>query len=334
MPSRSTPRIGLVGCGRWGRNIARVLAQLGALEMIADPAPAAAALAKDLGVRVVADPETLFADHHIDAVAIAAPAADHARLVKAALGAGLGVFVEKPLALSLADAEACALAAEAADRPLVVGHLLQYHPAFVRLTRSVAAGDIGAVRHVTSFRLNPGAIRTEETALFSLAPHDVSMILKLCGARPRRVSAMSTAISGAGVPDAYWANLDFGAGVTAHLQVSWLSPYKEHRLTVLGERGALVFEDTAADPKRKLLLFRDPVEVGPAGPAYRKSAGEPLAFDGAEPLTAEMTAFLEAVRGVSRPITGPAEAIPVLRTLRMIEDAARSGGAFDASRAA
>lgn len=316
------PNVALIGCGRWGRNIARALSSLGALRAVADPAAALVQpIADDLGVEAVTQAETVLNRPDIEAVAIAAPAAGHARLVQAALAAGRHVFVEKPLALSLADAEACAEAARAAGKVLMVGHLLQYHPAFRRLVQAVQDGAIGRVRHVSSHRLNPGAIRTEETALFSLAPHDVSMVLALCGRAPDTVQATSASISGAGVPDAYWANLGFGGDVTAHIQVSWLSPFKEHKLTVLGETGALVFEDTAA-ADRKLVLYRDPVDRSGAAPAYRKSDGEAVPYDAGEPLKAEMSAFLDAVRGRSATRTGPDEAIPVLAVLRRIEDAA------------
>ena len=322
VPDADIPSVALIGCGRWGRNIARALSSLGALKVVADPASQLVQpIADDLGVEAVTQAESVLSRSDIEAVAIAAPAAGHARLVQAALAAGKHVFVEKPLALSLADAEACAEAARAAGKVLMVGHLLQYHPAFRRLVQAVQDGAVGRVRHVSSHRLNPGAIRTEETALFSLAPHDVSMVLALCGRAPETVQAMSAAISGAGVPDAYWANLGFEDDVTAHIQVSWLSPFKEHKLTVLGEAGALVFEDTApAD--RKLVLYRDPVDRSGGAPAYRKSDGEPVPYDAGEPLKAEMSAFLDAVRGRGATRTGPDEAIPVLAVLRRIEDAA------------
>jgi predicted dehydrogenase len=299
---------------------------LGALKAIADPAPPSVnPFIGELKVELVSEAMDLISRVDIDAVAIAAPAADHAWLVQAALAAGKHVFVEKPLALTVADAEACAQAALAAGRSLMVGHLLQYHPAFRRLVRAVEDGEIGKVRHVSSHRLNSGAIRTEETALFSFAPHDVSMILSLCGGQPTGVQAMSASISGAGVPDAYWVNLEFGAGITAHIQTSWLSPFKEHRLTVLGEGGALVFEDTAADPDRKLLIFRNMVDWSNGSPAFLKSAGEPIEFSLRSPLEVEMAWFLDVVRGVQASRTGPEEAIPVLRTLRRIEDAASRG---------
>ncbi len=322
MSNLSTPAVALIGCGRWGRNIARALSALGALKVVADPATdLAGPIARELGVEAVADTAAVLVRPDIEAVAIAAPAAGHARLVQAALAAGKHVFVEKPLALTLAEAEACAEASRAAGKALMVGHLLQYHPAFLRLVKAVEEGEIGPVRHVSSHRLNPGAIRTEETALFSLAPHDVSMVLRLCGPRPDAVEAMSAAISGAGVPDAYWANMTFGDDVTAHIQASWLSPFKEHKLTVLGDAGALVFEDTAP-AERKLMLFRDPVNRSGAAPAYRKGEGEWLAYEADEPLRAEMAWFLDVVRGRRAPRTGAEEAIRVLTVLRRIEDAA------------
>jgi UDP-2-acetamido-3-amino-2,3-dideoxy-glucuronate N-acetyltransferase len=315
-------KVGLVGCGRWGRNIARALSGLGVLEMIADTATEAVApFAAELGVTLVANPRDIFTRSDIAAVAIAAPAVDHARLVSEAIAAGKHVFVEKPLALSVAEAKACAEAAERAGLTLMVGHLLQYHPAFVRLHELIADGSIGKVRHVTSHRLNSGAIRTEENALWSLAPHDFSMVLSLCG-EPQRVDAQATAIVQSDIPDQYMVTLGFHDGVTGQIFASWLSPYKEHKLVVLGDTGSIVFEDTA-EMGRKLVIYRDYIDRSGPTPAYRKSTGEPIGFPPDEPLKAEMAWFLDAVAGTRQPKSGPAEAIPVLEALTMADAAAR-----------
>lgn len=279
-----------------------------------------ASFAAELGTKVTTDLDAVWGE--IDAVAIAAPAVDHARLARRALMAGKAVFVEKPLALELSDAEELAELAEQKSLPLMVGHLLQYHPAFVRLQEAVAAGEIGDVRHITSHRLNPGAIRTEENALWSMAPHDFSMILALSGSEPTDVAALPVRVVNPDIPDQYFVQLRFDGGRTAQANVSWLSPYKEHKLTVLGTKGALVFEDTAAERDRKLVIYRDYVDDTEAGPRFVKSAGQPVEWPAVEPLEAEMRTFLEAVRGESRPRTGPAEAIPVLRLLRRADAAA------------
>jgi len=313
--SFTLPRVALIGCGRWGRNIARVLARLGALEIIIDSAAdALKPYADELGVRISPDLDLAFGPG-IQAVAVAAPAVEHAALTKRALLAGKPVFVEKPLALELGDAEeVSALAAERA-LPLVVGHLLQYHPAFLELKARVRAGEIGELRHITSNRLNPGAIRTEENALWSMGPHDFSMILGLTEREPSEVEALAVKVVNPAIPDQYHVQMRFEGGVTAHVSVSWLSPYKEHKLTVLGTKGALVFEDTAPDAGRKLVIYRDNVDLSGAAPRFVKGAGEPLEFPSDEPLQAELSAFLAAVAGNEPVRTGPDEAIPVLRLL-------------------
>ncbi len=319
------PRTALIGCGRWGRNIARVLARLGALEVIVDPAADRLAdYAAELGgVRVTGDIGAAFADD-IGAVAIAAPAVDHARLVMRALDAGKPVFVEKPLALELDDAEAVAAKAEETGLTLMVGHLLQYHPAFVTLKRLVAEGAIGELRHITSHRLNPGAIRNEENALWSMAPHDFSMVLGLIGEEASEVEALPVRVVDPAIPDQYFVQLSFPSGRSAQVNVSWLSPYKEHKLTVLGTRGALVFEDTAPSRERKLVIYRDYVDASGPVPRFVKGEGEPVDWPAEEPLEMEMRTFLEAASGRGQTRTGPDEAIPVLRLLRRADAAAGS----------
>ena len=318
------PRVALIGCGRWGRNIARVLAGLGALEVIVDPAVAALQpYADELKVRVVDNLDAAFGEE-ISAVAIAAPAVDHYRLARRALNAGKAVFVEKPLALELKDAQALAELAQERALPLMVGHLLQYHPAYLRLKELVQAGEIGELRHITSHRLNPGAIRTEENALWSMAPHDFSMVLGLAGLAPDRVSTLPVRVVNPAIPDQYFVQLAFPNGLTAQVNVSWLSPYKEHKLTVLGTAGALVFDDTAPDRARKLVLYRDYVDLSGSAPRFVKSEGEAIEWPAEEPLEAEMRAFLSAARGGEGNRSGPAEAIPVLDLLHRAGASARA----------
>lgn len=315
-------RVALVGCGRWGRNIARVLARLGVLEVIIDPAhKVLGSYADELGCRVTNDLDEL-SGQGISAVVIAAPAADHATLVRRALAAGKPVFVEKPLALEVADAEALAKLAEDLGLPLMVGHLLQYHPAFLKLKQLVSAGEIGELRHIVSNRLNPGAIRTEENALWSMAPHDFSMVLGLVGHPPAKVAALSTSVISPDIPDQYSVHLRFSKLVTAQVNVSWLSPYKEHKLTVLGTTGALVFEDTASDRARKLVIYRNYVDASDGSPRFVKQDGEAVGYPADEPLEAEMRTFLNCASGEGSTPTGPAEAIPVLRLLQAAEQAA------------
>ena len=314
--------VALIGCGRWGRNIARSLSRLGALGLIIDPAgDALAPLAAELGVAVLPDIDAALANPDILAVAIAVPAADHARVASQALSAGKHVFVEKPLALELSDAESLAAQANAAGLTLMVGHLLQYHPAFVRLLELVRSGEIGELRHVTSNRLNPGAVRTEENALWSMAPHDFSMILALAGSEPEAVEAMAVRVIDPDVPDEYSVQLRF-AHMTALARASWISPFKEHKLVALGTTGAIVFEDTAPDPADKLIIYRDYIDRTGSAPRFNKTAGERAAYPAGEPLMAELSWFLDVIAGERSSLTGPAEAIPVLKLLAAASRAA------------
>lgn len=315
MTSSNVPRTALIGCGRWGRNIARVLARIGSLEVIIDPAAEALApYAEELGVRVTSNLDAAFTNG-IEGVAIAAPAVDHGKLAKRVLEAGKPVFIEKPLALDLDEAQEVAALAQEKGLALMVGHLLQYHPAFVRLAELVAEGAIGELRHVTSHRLNPGAIRTEENALWSMGPHDLSMILRLIGEEPDAVSTLPVRVVDAAIPDQFFVQMRFPSGRTGHANVSWLSPYKEHKLTVLGTEGALVFEDTAPSREEKLMHYPGYVDRSGQGPRFVKGTGTPVAFPEGEPLEMEMRAFLSAAQGKNVSRSGPDEAIPVLRLL-------------------
>lgn len=322
METNRVPRIALIGCGRWGKNIARVLSELGALQLVVDPAADKIAdYVGSLGAKVSANIDDAF-DASIDGVAIAAPAVDHYRLACRALTSGKAVFVEKPLALDLDEASELSSLADATKLPLMVGHLLQYHPAFVRLKEVIAAGDIGDVRHISSNRLNPGAIRTEETALWSMAPHDFSMVLRIAESEPVSVEALAVRVVNPAIPDQYSVQMRFSENVTAQVNVSWLSPFKEHKLVVLGTKGAIIFEDTHAERDRKLVIYRNYVDQSGPAPAFVKGGGEPLDWPSLEPLHQEMSAFLSAVSSGDTPRTGPAEAIPVLRLLHRATAAA------------
>lgn len=316
------PRIALIGCGRWGRNIARVLSQLGSLAVVIDPdADQLVDYVEGLGARVTTDIDQAF-NATIDGVAIAAPAVDHFQLAKRALKGGKAVFVEKPLALELADANELAALAKAMGLPLIVGHLMQYHPAFIRLKEVVAEGMIGDVRHITSNRLNPGAIRTEENALWSMAPHDFSMVLGIARAEPLTVEALAVRIVNDAIPDQFSVQMRFSETLTAQVNVSWLSPFKEHKLVVLGTKGAVVLEDTATERDRKLLIYRDYVDLSGSVPVFVRSPGEPVDWPALEPLNCELSAFLSTVITGHGSRSGPDEAIPVLRLLHRASAAA------------
>jgi UDP-2-acetamido-3-amino-2,3-dideoxy-glucuronate N-acetyltransferase len=293
------------------------VAALGALAGLHDAAPATRAkfAAAYPAARLHDEAEAALADPAVEAVMIATPAATHGALVKRALEAGKHVFVEKPLCLDVAEAKALAADAAKRGRILMVGHLLHYHPAFLALSAAVNAGRLGKLRYIYSHRLSLGRIRREENALWSFAPHDISMILALMGAMPVRVSAEGGHFLADGVADTTLTHFTFPGGEQAHVFVSWLHPFKDQRLVVVGEKAMAVFNDVAAGAE-KLLLYRH--EAGWTGdiPFVTKAEAEVIPFDaGVEPLKRECETFLAALRGGPLPPSDAAEGIRVLTVL-------------------
>jgi UDP-2-acetamido-3-amino-2,3-dideoxy-glucuronate N-acetyltransferase len=319
-------RLAQIGSGYWGRNLVRNFASLGVLRAIADiDTVSAAALAQTYDVqRVTADYRDLINSIDIDAVAIATPAETHGRIVAACLAAGKHVFVEKPLCLDVAEARRLADDAAARGLTLMVGHVLLYHPAFVALREAVTVGRIGRLNYIYSNRLSLGKIRTEENSLWSFAPHDISMILALTGRLPERVATNGGAYLSPGVADSTISYLTFSEGVQAHIFVSWLHPYKDHRMVVIGSEGMIVFDDVATGTA-KLQLFRHVVSVDGPVPTVGKVPGEPLDYEAAEPLARECAHFLDCVvKGVT-PISDGREGIGVLRVLDACQRALVAG---------
>lgn len=313
-------RVGLFGCGHWGRNLARNLHAFGALAAICDPDEDAV---RSVGARYGVpgtSADALLADPAIEAVAVAAPAEAHARLVRQALEAGKHVFVEKPLALDCTEAaELVSLAAER-GLTLMVGHLLQYHPAFERLKEIVREGRLGRLQYLYSNRLNLGKVRREENALWSFAPHDISMILSLAGEMPAEVTAVGASYLHQAIADVTTTHLSFANGIRAHLFVSWLHPFKEQKLVVVGEAGMAVFDD--GQPwERKLLLYPHRMQWIDGRPEPSKAEAEPVPLDPAEPLDRECRHFLDCVATGRRPLTDGEEG---MRVLGVLEAAQRS----------
>lgn len=320
-------RMALIGCGLWGRNIARALAELGVLRTICDAdAQRAAAIATPLGAAHTTDVRQILESDDIDGVVIATPAVTHAGVALQTLGAGKHVFVEKPIALSLDDARAVADQAARSNRVLMVGHLLRYHPLFVELHRRIDEGELGAVRYIYSNRLNQGRIRTEENALWSLAPHDLSMILAIIGRRPRTVTAGGTAIVQPAIADLANLQLDFGDGLRAHAYCSWYSPYREHRFAVIGERAMAVFDDTTPDWDKKLTIYRHGVSWSAGIPEFVRGEAQLVTVPQSEPLRDEMAHFVACVEGKAKPRTGAAEAMEVLATLAAAQESLDRAG--------
>ncbi len=313
-PSTAGVRVAVVGCGAWGKNHVRTHASLGSLAAVVDPVPAVAeAQAATYGVPARTYDEVL-ADPDIDGIVLAAPAADHAALARQAIAAGKHVFVEKPLALTVADAEAVVAEAAAADRLVMVGHLLQYHPAFLALRDMVAAGSLGELRYLYSNRLNLGTFRQEENSLWSFAPHDLSMLLALVGEEPDEVTATGGTYLTPGIADVTTTHLSFPSGPKAHVFVSWLHPFKEQRLVVVGSAAMAVFDDTK-DWAEKLVVFTHGVDWVDGRPRPARAEPTPVPLPPTEPLRIECEHFLDAIASGTAPRTDGAEGLRVLRVL-------------------
>jgi UDP-2-acetamido-3-amino-2,3-dideoxy-glucuronate N-acetyltransferase len=307
-------RIAAIGIGRWGQNIVRVLAEQGLLHSVVDVDPArASATAEQHGVPALELADVL-ADPSVGAVSIAAPAARHFELTRTALAAGKHCFVEKPLAMTVADAQYLVTQAEAAGLTLMVGHLMQYHSGFRELQRLVEGGELGRLRYLYSNRLNFGQIRREEDTLWSFAPHDLSMILTLVGEQPTSVSAVGANYLHDRIADVTTTHLSFASGVRAHIFVSWLHPFKEQKLVVVGDQ-AMASLDDGQPWDRKLAVYPHQITWKDGSPAAHKSEPSYVALDPNEPLHAELEHFAACCRTGARPRTDGAEAVRVLEVL-------------------
>ena len=322
--TRREPRVVAVGCGPWGRNLIRNLAELGALAGLVNRRNADA-VARSYGVPVVSVEEAL-ADPGIQALVIATPPLHHPVLAAQALRAGKHVYVEKAIALASEEVRAlCALAAEV-DRRLMVGHILQYHPAFLKVRELVRSGQLGRLLSLQASRMNLGRIRgNDEDVVWSLAPHDVSMLRALAEGEPRVVSAAAGYHLRADVADTLHAHLEFPGGVAAHLALSWYHPVKEQRLIVVGTDGMVVFDDV--EPwERKLVLHRHTVDWRAGQPEAVRGVAEPIALEPAEPLKAELQHFLDCIESGTTPRTDGSEALKVVQTIEHVRAAMAACG--------
>lgn len=310
--TNSVPKIGVIGCGYWGKNHVRTFSGLNALGVVCDPSPQAEAIARELapGVPFVRDVgEALAFD--IQGVVIATPAETHAPLCERALRAGKDVLCEKPLAIRLDDAKRITELARERGRILMTGHLLEYHPAILKLRELVDSGFLGKVQYIYSNRLNLGIIRREENILWSFAPHDIALILRLVGDMPFQIICAGGAYLQPNIADMTVMQMVFATGVAAHIFVSWLHPFKEQRLVVVGSERMAAFNDVA----KELLVWDLKLRRDGSQTVPDKAEGRRIDFDPAEPLRRECEAFLDAIRTRQEPLTGPDSALRVLRIL-------------------
>jgi predicted dehydrogenase len=320
-------RVGVVGLGAWGWNVARNFATLRDCQLVAccdtDQNRRESAARAWPGVKPVAEFDDLLRED-IEAVVIAAPAVTHHPLAKKALLAGKDVFVEKPFALNVRDAEELAELADKNNRILMVGHLLEYHPVVRRLRDMIQKGELGPVYYIYTQRVNLGRIRGDENALWSFAPHDISQILFMLGMEPVNVSARGQSYIQNGIEDVVFLSLFFENRVMAHIHISWLDPHKVRKTTIVGSEKMAVFDD--AEATEKLRIYNNHAEAPQAksyGEAIQVRFGDILIprVETAEPLQLECKHFIECVASRTTPLT---DAQDGLRVVRIIEAAQRS----------
>ncbi|MEF2553806.1 Gfo/Idh/MocA family oxidoreductase [Aurantimonas sp. A2-1-M11] len=308
------PRIAVVGCGQWGQNHIRTLAEIGALAAVSDRNPdRAAGFAEQHGVRALA-PDDAIASREIDALVLALPASVHGATARAAFATGKDVLIEKPIALDPDDAERTAAAARAAGRLLMVGHVLRFNPVFRALCDEVAAGRIGTLRHMISTRLGLGRFLGMD-AVWDLAPHDLSMVLHLAGAHPDDVSCRRrTVLSDAA--DIADITLEFPGGLGAEIHVSRVSPYRDRRFSVIGTEGMLTFDDLAPEGQ-KLAFYAHKVWRTETAFAFDNAPAHYLETEPGMPLDRELRHFIECIGTRAEPETGADEAVETVRILSL-----------------
>jgi predicted dehydrogenase len=317
-------RVGVVGLGYWGPNLARNLGASPGCELawLCDASEhARAKLERSFpNARSTARLEDLLADPELDAVVLATPVPTHAELAVAVARAGKHCFVEKPLATNAADAERAVQAAADAGKILMVGHLLEYHPAVVRLKELIDDGELGGLFYVYGNRLNLGKLRADENALWSLGAHDVSVALHLIGEEPEECIAHGASYVRDGVQDVVFCYLRFPSGIVAHLHLSWLDPHKERRITVVGERRMATFDDMLIEGK--LTIYDKGFDED------TRSWGEYIARSGdtfsprisnVEPLRIECEHFLECIRTGATPRSDGHSGLRVVRVLEKLQ---------------
>ena len=324
----SKAKIAVFGAGAWGRNIVRTLSELGHLAAVCDPSTDCLEAARRLvgekakGARWTSRAEEIFDDREVAGVMVATPAETHFQVGKKVLAAGKDLFVEKPLTVNLKEGERLVQAAEKAGRLLMVGHLLEYHPAILRLNEMIRGGDLGEIRYVMSHRLNLGKIRTRENALWSFAPHDISVILRIAGKMPFEVISTGGTYVSPNIPDITLMQMLFDSGVRAHIYVSWLHPFKEQKLVVVGSKKMASF----CDITKELILYDQRVEWKGGQPVPLKGDGQTVEFGSAEPLAEECRHFIECIRTRATPRTDGKKGLEVLNLLHAAQKSLSTNG--------
>jgi len=317
--------IAVIGAGYWGKNLVRNFYGLGVLKTIYDinycvekefrQKYPSLTFAKDLN--------TILLDPTIKAVVIATPAETHYWLVKEALLANKHIFVEKPLALNTEQGQELVSLAQDKSSILMVGHILQYHPAILKLKEIIDQGELGKIQYIYSNRLSIGKIRAEENILWSFAPHDISIILMLLDEFPVAIQANGGEYLQSKIADVTMSILEFKSGVKGHIFVSWLHPFKDQKLIIVGDRKMAVFDDVS---DKKLLLYPHKIEWKNRIPVANKAQPEIVPIQKQEPLQAECQHFLDCIEGNKQPRTDGQEGLRVLQVLSACQESFNNHG--------
>lgn len=312
--------LSVIGAGYWGKNLVRNFEQLGVLHSVCDPNRELLDKCKtDFKIsKVFENYEDILSDPAVKAVAISAPAELHYKIANAALMHDKDIFVEKPLALNVKQAEELIDLAKNRNRVLMVDHILQYHPAIIKLKELINTGVLGKLQYIYSNRLNIGKLRKEENILWSFAPHDISVILSLVGEKPREIFAFGEDYLQDKVFDTTMTVLTFSDKLRAHIFVSWLHPFKEQKLVVVGDKNMAVFNDV--EEENKLVLYPHKIEWLNRVPVASKAPFQVIALEKKEPLREACLHFLDCVAKRTKPITDGNEALDVLKVLNQAQD--------------
>jgi predicted dehydrogenase len=318
-------RIGVVGLGYWGPNLARNFAAMPGCELTwccdASEENRARWAPSFPATQFTGDLDTLLEDPELDAIVLATPVPSHGALAERVLRAGKHCFVEKPLAQSVAEAERALAAAREAGRTLMVGHLLEYHPGVAKLKELADDGELGDIHYIYSNRLNLGQLRADENALWSLGAHDVSVILNLAGEEPYEVEARGEAYMRPGIEDVVFGFLRFPSGLAAHMHLSWLDPHKERRFTVVGSRRMATFDDMATE--RKVTVYDKGFdEDADSYGEYITRSGDIWSprIPNREPLRLECEHFVECIRTGAVPRSDGESGLRVVRVLEALQE--------------
>jgi predicted dehydrogenase len=326
-PEAESPAVAIIGGGYWGKNLVRNFYNLDALKLVSDKNETILSNYKDQykGIETCLALTDVLTSKEIHGVVIATPAETHFNIARESLLAGKHVYVEKPLVLREEEGRELIELARENSRVLMVGHLLQYHPVFIRLKELAHSGELGRINYIYSHRLNLGKIRREENILWSFAPHDISMILALAGEEPDSLITTGGNYLHQKIADVTTTHMDFSSGLQAHIFVSWLHPFKEQKLVVVGERKMAVFDDT--NPwEDKLLLYPHQINWKNNLPVPTKAEPERVDIAQEEPLRQECRHFLDCITNGTQPITDGHEGLRVLKILNASQASLNDNG--------